>query len=277
MKRQGRQEGRRRTPGGPQREWLFGRQIVAEVLHAGRRNVHRVVVGEWVRSTKPIQEIQELAEARKVHLDSMTQDQLRTCVGTGNHQGIAVEVSPYPYVGLDALLCDADPGTMLLVLDHLEDVHNVGALLRTAEAVGVAGVVMPKDRAAGVTPAAVRASAGASEHMRVARVTNLAQAVRTMKQEGVTVVGLEADAKAMVYSDCSLEGPLALVVGSEGHGMKRLVREACDGLIRIPLHGRVTSLNASVAGGIVLYELRKHMASSEIGERQVGVEDVHGG
>jgi 23S rRNA (guanosine2251-2'-O)-methyltransferase len=219
-----------------------------------------VVWGDWLRPTKPIQEIQELAEAKQVRQDTMTQHELRTLTASGNHQGVAIEVGLYPYVGLDSLLHDIGPESLFLVLDHLEDVHNVGALLRTAEAVGAAGVVLPKDRAAGVTPAAVRASAGASEHMRVARVTNLAQAIRSMKDQAVTVVGLEADDGAMVYNECTLAGPLALVVGSEGHGMKRLVREACDGLIRIPLHGHVTSLNASVAGGIVLYELRKQLS-----------------
>jgi 23S rRNA (guanosine2251-2'-O)-methyltransferase len=180
--------------------------------------------------------------------------------GEANHQGLAAEVSGYPYVDLEALLAAAqqagDP-PFLLLLDHVQDPQNLGSLLRSAEAAGVHGVVLPGRRATGVTPAAVRASAGAAEHVRVAQVGNLVQAMQTLKGQNVWLAGLDARSEAQLYSEADLGGPLGIVVGSEGQGLARLVRDTCDFLLRLPMHGQVGSLNAGVAGALALYEARR--------------------
>jgi 23S rRNA (guanosine2251-2'-O)-methyltransferase len=188
-------------------------------------------------------------------------------IGSVLHQGVVLETSPYPYVALDDVLIAAQShaeSPLLLLLDQLQDPQNVGSLLRTAEAVGVHGVVIQRRRAVGVTPAVVHASAGAAEHLMVAQVTNLANTIATLKERGVWIAGLEAVPDAQQYDRADLGGPLALVVGSEGAGLRRLVRERCDFVLRLPMHGQVASLNASVAGSVVLYEaLRQRSADGE--------------
>jgi 23S rRNA (guanosine2251-2'-O)-methyltransferase len=175
-----------------------------------------------------------------------------------NHQGVTVEASPYTYAELDDILSDvADQlvPPLLLLLDLLQDPQNLGSLLRTAEAVGVHGVVIPQRRAVGVTPAVVSASAGAVEHLQVARVANLARTLDELKRRDFWVTGLDLGATTQVYDQVDLSGPLALVVGSEGSGLRRLVREKCDFLMQLPMRGRVASLNAAVAGSVALYEI----------------------
>jgi 23S rRNA (guanosine2251-2'-O)-methyltransferase len=195
-----------------------------------------------------------------VPLQAVDRKELEKLSGEVNHQGLAAEVSAYPYVALEDVLGAAqEAGTspFLLLLDHIQDPQNLGSLLRSAEAVGVHGVVIPERRAAGVTPAAVRASAGAAEHVRVAQVSNLVQAMRWLKEAGVWLAGLEVTPSAQLYTQADLHGPLGLVVGGEGEGLARLVRERCDFLIRLPMWGQVESLNAGVAGGIALYEAQR--------------------
>jgi 23S rRNA (guanosine2251-2'-O)-methyltransferase len=184
--------------------------------------------------------------------------------GEVNHQGLAAEVSAYPYVDLEDLLAaarQAAEAPFVLLLDHVQDPQNLGSLLRSAEAIGVHGVVIPGRRAAGVTPAAVRASAGAAEHVRLAQVTNLVRAMEWLKEQGLWLAGLEARPEAQLYTQADLRGALGLVVGSEGQGLARLVRERCDYLIRLPLRGQVESLNAGVAGAIALYEAWRQRGS----------------
>jgi 23S rRNA (guanosine2251-2'-O)-methyltransferase len=185
--------------------------------------------------------------------------------GEVNHQGLAAEVSGYPYADLPFALKTAQQEgepPFFLLLDHVQDPHNLGALLRTAEAAGVHGVVIPGRRAAEVTPAAVRVSAGAAEHVYVAKVANLVQAMRQLQAAGVWLAGLQAKPEAQLYTRADLTGSLGLVVGSEGQGLARLVQKTCDFLIRLPMHGQVQSLNASVAGAIVLYEARRQRAAN---------------
>jgi 23S rRNA (guanosine2251-2'-O)-methyltransferase len=150
---------------------------------------------------------------------------------------------------------DQSSPALFLLLDLLQDPQNVGSLLRTAEAVGVHGVVIPRRRAVGVTPAVVSASAGAVEHLRVAQVTNLARTIDELKRRDIWVAGLDTGADAGLLDQADLRGPLALVVGSEGYGLRRLVREKCDFSVRLPMRGRVASLNAAVAGSVALYEV----------------------
>jgi 23S rRNA (guanosine2251-2'-O)-methyltransferase len=169
------------------------------------------------------------------------------------HQGVAASVEPYPYSGLEEILSIPDP--LVLVLDGVTDPRNLGAVLRAADGAGASGVIIPKDRAVGVTAAAVKASAGASEHVLVARVTNLRRAVDTMKEAGLWIYAAEAGGTP--YTELDLAGAVALVLGSEGRGVRRLVREGCDGTVSIPMLGGVESLNVSVASAVLLYEARR--------------------
>ena len=248
-------------------EILYGRQPVQETLRARRRTVQRVYISRRVRPNPMIDSILELSRSAAAAVEQVDEHHLDRLTGTGNHQGVAVRASLYPYLDQHDLLALAGrpsaKGDFLgLMLDHVQDPQNLGSLLRTAEGAGTDVVVVPADRAAGVTPATVRASAGASEHIAVAQVVNLARVIRLMKETGIRFIGLENLPDALPYSDRDLTGPLFLILGSEGKGLSRLVREACDGLIRIPLHGRVESLNVGVAGGVVLYEAARQRSRS---------------
>ena len=242
------------------REILYGRQPVREALRAGRRQIYKLLLAEGLKPTGIVGEIVALARQVEVPVQAVSRHELGRLGGDANHQGFAAEVSGYPYAHLPDLLRaaqEAGEPAFLLLLDHLQDPQNLGSLLRSAEAAGVHGVVVPERRAAGVTPAAVRASASAAEHVKVALVANLVQAMRSLQGHGLWLAGLEASPQARLYTQADLSGPLGLVVGSEGQGLARLVRETCDFVIRLPLYGQVESLNAAVAGAIALYEVRR--------------------
>lgn len=242
------------------REILYGRQPVRETLRAGRRQVFRLLLSDRAKPSGIVSQILGLAQQAGVPVETVDRRELDKLGGEVNHQGLAAEVSGYPYTEVDTVLAEArrmGVPPFLLLLDHVQDPQNLGSLLRTAEAVAVHGVVIPGRRATGVTPAAVRASAGAAEHLRVAQVTNLVRTMESLKAEGVWLAGLEAVAGALPYTRADLSGPLGLVVGSEGQGLARLVRETCDFLIELPMRGRVESLNAAVAGAIALYEAQR--------------------
>lgn len=238
-------------------EVLYGRNAVHEALRAGRRRCEGLLLAEGMRESSTVAAILRLATERSVPVQQLNRRQLDG-LGPVNHQGIAAQMEAYPYVEVDAMLDlarrRAEP-PLLLLLDCLQDPQNLGTLLRTAEVVGVHGVAIPRHRAAEITPAVSNASAGAVEHLLVAQVTNLVRTMEGLKEEGVWVVGLENLAEAQDYYRADLNMPLALVVGSEGHGLSRLVRERCDLWIRLPMRGRVDSLNAAVAGSIALYEI----------------------
>lgn len=245
---------------------ILGRHAVLEVLQAGRRRVSRVLVGENVRETAVVGRILSLADQRGVKVERVGQERLQG--EDGKSHGVAAEAEPYPYVGLADISLVAEArgeAPLILFLDELQDPQNVGTLLRTAEAAGVHGVVLPYRRAAGITPAVVRASAGACEHLLIA-AENLAGAIQRVRDDGVLAVGLESAAGARPLELIDLAAPLALVVGSEGSGLRRLVRERCDVLAGLPLRGRAGSLNAAVAGSIALYLTwaRRHAGASAI-------------
>ena len=180
----------------------------------------------------------------------------------GHHQGVAIKTTGYPYVDFEdiAAEAEADENAIVLVLDHLEDPQNVGSILRTACAAGVTGVVIPEDRGVGVTPAAVRASAGAAEHLKVARVVNLPRAMKSLQEKGVWFTGLDWGEDARPYTTIDFKGRAGLVVGAEGDGLSRLVRETCDFIAELPMPGGFESLNAGVAAGIALYEILRQRA-----------------
>jgi 23S rRNA (guanosine2251-2'-O)-methyltransferase len=241
-------------------EFLYGRQPVRETLRAGRRQVFKLQMAKGMKAGGIVSEIRALARKASIPVQMVDRQKLNRDGGEVNHQGLAAEVSRYPYVHLEDLLTRApeqEQSPFLLLLDHIQDPQNLGSLLRTAEAAGVHGVVIASRRASGVTPAAVRASAGAAEHVRVAQANNLVQAMESLKREGVWLAGLEALPEASVYTEADLKGSLGLVVGSEGQGLGRLVRETCDFLIRLPMQGQVGSLNAAVAGALAIYETRR--------------------
>jgi 23S rRNA (guanosine2251-2'-O)-methyltransferase len=238
------------------REVLFGRNAVREALRAGRRKVYKIILAQGTKETGIVADIATLASKSGVAIQRVERQQLDK-LGDVKHQGVAAEAAPYPYVELEEILTKADQRQekpLLLMLDCIQDPQNLGALLRTAEIVGVHGVVIPKRRAVGITPAVVNSSAGATEHLLVARVTNLVRTMKELKARGLWIVGLEDVPQAQPYYQSDLKMPLALVVGSEGRGMRRLVRETCDILIRLPMRGKISSLNAAVAGSIALYE-----------------------
>lgn len=248
-------------------ETLYGRNGVHESLRAGRRKHYRLIVAEGIREAGIITQILTLAKQTQTPVNRAQRRDLDR-LGDVHHQGVALESSDYPYSSLDEILELArsrEEPPLLLLLDLLKDPQNVGSLLRTAETSGVHGVVIQRRRAVGITPAVVHASAGAVEHLLVAQVTNLADTVNQLKKSDVWVAGLEATRDAQPYHKANLTGALALVVGSEGEGLRRLVRERCDFLLHLPMHGQITSLNAAVAGSIVLYEIlrqREPLANS---------------
>lgn len=235
------------------REWISGRNPVFEALSAGRRHFFRLRIAQGVQETGRVQEIISLCRLRKLPVERVSRSQLDT-LAPGN-QGIALETSDYPYSNLpDVLELAAARGEppLILILDTLQDPQNLGTLLRTAEVTGLHGVLLPFRRTATVTPAVVHASSGASEHLLVVQV-NLAQAIASLKETGVWVIGLESGSEALPPEQVRLDGALALVVGSEADGMRSLVRASCDLLLRLPMRGNITSLNAAVAGSIALY------------------------
>ncbi len=251
-------------------ELLYGRRPVYEALRAGRRRIYRLTLAEGVREggeeTGIIGQIVSLARAAGVNVSRSPRRELDRVAS--HHQGVVAEASPYPYADLDDILSlagERGEPPLLLLLDLLQDPQNVGSLLRTAEAVGVHGLIIPQRRAVGITPAVVSASAGAVEHLLVAQVTNLARTIDELKRHDLWVAGLEADPSAQLYDQADLRGPLALVVGSEGSGLRRLVREKCDFLLQLPMRGRVTSLNAAVAGSVALYEVERQRHSGQAG------------
>ena len=235
-------------------ELLYGRNAVREALRAGRRRVVRLVVAERSREAGAPRDLVEAARRARAQVVEAPRQQLDRAVQGANHQGVLLEAGAYPYADFDDFLAPTgERPPLYLVLDQLQDPQNVGTLLRTAEAVGVDGVLIPEHRAAAVTPAVVNASSGATEHLRIARVTNLARSLARLKEAGVWVAGLEGVPEAESLYRADLRGALALVVGSEGSGISRLVRERCDYLVRLPMRGQVGSLNAAVAGSIALY------------------------
>ncbi len=237
-------------------ELLYGRNAVREALRARRRQLHRLTISSGVQPTGVIAEIVRLAEEASVPVQRSERQVLDRQLREVNHQGVMLETGPYPYVELEQCLAAAQERkepALLLLLDHLQDPQNVGTLLRTAEVVGAHGVALPGRRAAEITPAVVNASSGASEHLRVVLVVNLVQTMAELQQAGVWVVGLEHDPAAQELDQADLCMPLALVVGAEGAGLARLVRERCDFLVRLSMAGQVASLNAAVAGSIALY------------------------
>lgn len=237
----------------PAGDLLYGRNPIVETLKAGRRRVESIRIARGAQIEGSLAQLVTIADEKHVPMENVPRQELdRTGV---NHQGVTALASPYPYADLTTILegCEqAVSGALVLILDMLQDPQNLGTLLRSAEAVSVAGVLIPAHRSASVTPAVVRASAGASEHLLIAR-QNLAQAMRALKEAQFWIAGLDQAPSAKHYTEVSFTGRMGLVVGNEGTGLRRLVRDSCDFLVQIPMGGQISSLNAAVAGSIVLF------------------------
>jgi 23S rRNA (guanosine2251-2'-O)-methyltransferase len=234
-------------------DYLYGRHAILEALRA-KLQIEEILIAMGVHTRGALDELMALAKTANVPVRGVARGDLDRMAR--NHQGVIARIGEYRYAEIADLLAVAhergEP-VFLLMLDSVQDPQNFGTLLRTAEAVGVHGIVIAERRAVGVTAAVVKASAGAVNHLKVARVTNLARTIETLKRENVWIVGIENVPEAKDYSQMDYRMPIALVLGSEGEGLGRLVREKCDFLVKLPMWGKVGSLNVAVAGSVILY------------------------
>lgn len=242
-------------------EIISGRNPVLEAIKADRP-IDRILVVQGLKGGS-IDKIYELAKQKRLIVQQVEKKNLDKLANSAAHQGVVAYVAPKEYVDVDYLLERAiqsgeDP--FIVILDGIEDPHNLGAILRTAEGAGAHGVIIPKRRAVGLTETVAKASAGAIEYVPVARVGNLAQTVDYLKTRGIWVAGSDASA-TKVYWEQDLTGPLALIIGGEGKGMGRLLTDKCDYLVSLPMKGSITSLNASVAASLLMYEVVRQRSS----------------
>ncbi|MBM7542876.1 23S rRNA (guanosine(2251)-2'-O)-methyltransferase RlmB [Amphibacillus cookii] len=244
-------------------EWIIGKNPVTEALRSGR-SINKLFLADHL-SYKATQRIQQLAKEKGIIVKKVPKKKIDQMV-SGQHQGIVAAVAAYDYAAIDDLFLRAEEKEeepFFILLDEIEDPHNLGSILRTADAVGAHGVIIPKRRSVGLTSTVAKTSAGAIEYVPVARVTNMVQTIEHLKERRVWVVGTEAEG-SQDYRELEGHLPLALVIGNEGKGISRLVREKCDWTIRLAMKGQVSSLNASVAASLLMYEVyRKRHAVGE--------------
>ena len=241
---------------------LAGRHAVVEAIKAGR-GINRILLADGLRGPS-VHELRDLARENGVTVDVVSRAKLDATVPEGvRHQGVLAYVAPVAYVAVEEIIAAArergeDP--LLLLLDSIEDPQNLGALLRTADAAGVHGILLPRRHSVPLTETVARVSAGALEYVPVARIGNIAQTMRALKEQGFWIAGADMAGEEM-YDRANLTGALVLVIGSEGRGMSRLTRDLCDFTVRLPMRGKINSLNASAAGAILMYEaLRQRTA-----------------
>ena len=236
---------------------IEGRNSVIELLES-KKDINKIFVTKGERHGS-INKILAMAKERNVIIVEKDKKQMAQMAQTPNHQGVIAIVPPFEYCEIEDILENAkikneDP--FVLILDGIEDPHNLGSIIRTAETAGVHGIIIPKRRAASVNSTVSKVSAGAVEHIKIARVTNISDSIQKLKDNGLWICGTDIDAKNHYY-DQDLKGPLGIVIGNEGQGMSEKVKKNCDFLVKIPMKGKVTSLNASVSTGIVVYEAVK--------------------
>ncbi len=237
-----------------------GRQAVRELLRAGRRRVHQLLVAEGADVSGPLGEILELARAVGVPVRRVDRGQLDAAALTDAPQGVLARADPIPDVALDRLISGARP--FLVVLDGITDPHNLGAVMRSAVSAGATGLVTGRHRAAGLTPAALKAAAGAAEYLPVARVSGIPAALATLTGAGVWTVALDAGAPTPLWDLTVASEPIALVLGAEGRGLGRLVRQRCDLVVDIPLRGPLDSLNVAAAATLACFEVARKRATT---------------
>lgn len=234
-------------------DYIIGKNAVTEALKS-ERDINKIWIAEG--SQRGMQQITNLAKEMNVLIQFVPKKKIDSMV-EGNHQGVLAQVAAYQYAELDDLFDKAEKKNeppFFLLLDEIEDPHNLGSIMRTADATGAHGIIIPKRRAVGLTATVAKASTGAIEHIPVVRVTNMARTIDELKERGVWIVGTDAKGKED-YRQFDGKMPLGIVIGSEGKGMGRLIKDKCDFLIRMPMQGHVTSLNASVAAAILMYEV----------------------
>ena len=236
---------------------IEGRNSVIELLESDR-DINKILIAKGERHGS-INKIISIAKQRKIVIAEVERQKLNAISKTDNHQGVIAIVPPFNYSSVDDILNEAKQkkeDSFILILDGIEDPHNLGSIIRTAETAGVHGVIIPKRRAASVNATVSKVSSGAVEHVKIARVNNLNKTIKYLKEQGLWICGTDGEAKTYYYNQ-DLKGPIAIVIGSEGFGMSKLVKENCDFLVKIPMKGKITSLNASVSAGIVTYEVVK--------------------
>lgn len=238
-------------------EQIEGRNPVLEALRAGHPLIKIYLLKN--EGSGPVRTIIDAAHHKGVPINYVDSQALDRMAVTRNHQGVIAVAAEWKYASLDRILQNAtakNEPPFLVILDGVEDPQNLGSIIRTAEAAGVHGIIIPERRAVGLTSAVSRASAGAVEYLPVARVTNLTRTIQELKKAGLWFTGIEMDGKVEIHQ-ADLNGPIGLVLGGEGRGISRLVAETCDQIVRLPMWGRVNSLNVSVASGIAFYEVRR--------------------
>jgi 23S rRNA (guanosine2251-2'-O)-methyltransferase len=241
---------------------MFGVLPVLEALRASARRIDKIVVAEGARE-KRLEEVFDLARANGVRVDRVAREVLeRSVESTANHQGVIAFAAAADYVDVDDLLDGVAGNALLVILDGVEDPRNLGAVLRSAECAGADGIIIPDRRAAGLTETVAKSSAGAIEYVKVAKTTNLNRLIEDLKARNIWVVGTSSDATTE-YTDWDWRQPSALVLGAEGSGLHRLVAENCDILVKIPMYGRIGSLNVSVAAGVILFEARRQRSQGD--------------
>jgi 23S rRNA (guanosine2251-2'-O)-methyltransferase len=236
---------------------IEGRNAVIEALRSGR-TIENILIAKGDREGA-VNLITALAKEKGVVIKEVDRRKLDSMSSTASHQGVIAQTSPYSYCEVEDIIQDAkDKGEdpFIIILDEIEDPHNLGSIIRTAEVCGAHGIVIPKRRNVGVTAAVYKSSVGAVEYVKIAKVTNVNKVIDQLKNQGVWVYGADMDGEEYCYQ-ANLKGSVALVIGSEGRGISRLTKEKCDKLIKIPMRGNVNSLNASVAAGIIMYEVLK--------------------
>lgn len=245
---------------------LIGRNAVIEAIRSGR-GINKLLIADGDKEGS-VKEVISLAKEQGIVIQFVERSKIEGIAGELRHQGVLAYVAPVAYSDLETILQAAETkgeAPFLLLLDELEDPHNLGALLRTADATGVHGVLIPKRRSVPLTATVAKTSAGAVEYVPVARIGNIAQTLRKLKDKGFWVAGADMDGSQNYY-EADLTGPLVLVVGSEGHGMSRLTKEQCDFIVKMPMVGKINSLNASVAGSILMYESMRQRLQKKSGK-----------
>lgn len=246
----------------PNSSLIYGVLPVLEALRADPRRVDRVLIAQGAKEAR-LSEVIELARANSIPFTRVAREALEKYADRGaNLQGVLAFVSPAEYASVDEVLENADEIPLLVILDGVEDPRNFGAIIRTAECAGADGIVIPDRRSVGLTDTVAKASAGAVEHLKVAKTQNLNRLIEDLKKRDIWVVGTSVDAE-MTHDEWDWTRPSALVLGGEGRGLHRLVAENCDVLVKIPMYGKIDSLNVSVAAGVILFEARRQRKSGE--------------
>ena len=240
-------------------EIIFGKNPIKEVLNSNR-HVYRLLIVKYLRGSY-VEEIKTLAEKRNIPVERVDQSELYQLLHHNKHQGVMAQVEPFQYQKIENILSIAErrsENPIIVFLDRIEDPHNFGAIIRSAETAGIHGIIIPKDHAVQVTPIVEKTSVGATAYVPIVRVSNLVQTIRSLKKRGFWFYGISQGGD-LELDKVDFKGPIGIVLGSEGRGIRRLVQEQCDFLVRIPMYGKINSLNVSVAAGVVFFEIRKKL------------------